>query len=150
MASAPQEFPEHCVTRFKLRVRFGETDLMKIVHHGSYVAYLEAARIAYLRRRNFDYLKLTERGFHMPVIELTLRYRKAARFDDEIIVETRLGGLSRVTVDFLYRLLRANEEGEEVLAEARTLLACIDEEHKPCALPDDVRELLTAPEQSQE
>jgi len=145
--SIERDFPDHCVTRYKMRVRFGETDLMGIVHHGSYVSYLEAARVEYLRRRDFNYREMTERGFHMPVIEMTLRYRKAACFDDEIVVETRIGGLSRVTVDFVYRLLRINSSGEEdVLAEARTLLACVDNDHKPCALPSDVRELLYAPE----
>lgn len=138
-----RDFPDHCVTRFPMRVRFGETDLMGIMHHGSYVAYLEAARIEYLRRRSFNYLKMTERGLHMPVIEMQLRYKKAARFDDLIIVETRLVGLSRVTVDFGYRLLRQAVDGtEELLAEANTLLACIDDAHKPVALPGDVREIL--------
>jgi acyl-CoA thioester hydrolase len=142
-----REFPDHCVTRFPMRVRFGETDLMGIMHHGSYVAYLEAARIEYLRRRAFNYLEMTQRGFHMPVIEMQLRYKKAARFDDEILVETRLIGLSRVTVNFGYRLLRQAVDGsEEVLAEAHTLLACIDDAHKPVALPGDVREVLFLPE----
>ncbi|HTM43353.1 MAG TPA: thioesterase family protein [Polyangiaceae bacterium] len=141
-----QEFPAHCVTNYRVRVRFGETDLMGIAHHGSYVAYLESARIEYLRRRNFNYSDMNDRGYHMPVVEMQLRYRKAARFDDEIIVETKLGTLTRVKVDFVYRLLRVNGAGEEVLAEGHTLLACVDKDHKPCALPNDVRELLFAPE----
>jgi acyl-CoA thioester hydrolase len=142
-----RDFPEHCVTRVPIRVRFGETDLMGIVHHGSYVAYLEAARIEYLRRRGFNYLEMTERGFHMPVIEMQLRYKRAARFDDQIMVETRLVGLTRVTVDFGYRLLKQAVDGsEELIAECRTLLACIDSAHKPCALPGDVREILFLPD----
>jgi acyl-CoA thioester hydrolase len=142
MTRPEQSFPEHCVTRMDVRVRFGETDLMGIMHHGSYVALLEAARIEYLRRRDFDYLALTQQGIHLPVIEMQLKYRRPARFDDLITVETRLGGLTRVRVDFDYRLLL----GDELLVEATTRLACIDASLKPYRLPEAVREMLLQPE----
>ena len=92
------DFPEHCSTRYSLRVRFVETDLMGIVHHAAYLAYVEAARVEYLRRRGADYRALVNSGLHMPVVEARLAYKRAARFDDELDVEVRLGALSRVTV----------------------------------------------------
>src|SRR5262249_25527903 len=99
-------FPSHCVTRLPMRVRFFETDLMGIVHHAAYLTYAEAGRVEYLRRRGADYRGLMERGLHMPVVEAELKFRRAARFDDELVVETRLGALSRVTVRFDYDVLR--------------------------------------------
>jgi acyl-CoA thioester hydrolase len=146
-----RDFPHHSVTRLGIRVRFCETDQMGIVHHSNYVPYLEAGRLEYLRRRDYNYRGMNERGFHMAVIEMSLRYRKAALFDDELIVETRPTAITRVTVEFSYRILRASREaGEELIAEGTTLLACVGDDNKPRALPDDVREVLFSPEVSAE
>ena len=38
-------------SRLELRVRFCETDLMGIVHHGNYLSYFEAGRVEWLRKR---------------------------------------------------------------------------------------------------
>jgi len=135
-------FPEHCVTRTPLRVRFFETDLMGIVHHAAYLTYVEAGRVEYLRRRGADYRELNTRGFHMPVIEAHLEYKRAARFDDELVIETRLGALTRVTVRFDYTVLR----GEELLVRGHTTLACVDDAHKPRRIPEDVALLLQVAE----
>lgn len=142
---ATTDFPLHCVTRFDMRVRFFETDLMGIVHHANYLTYFEAGRVEYLRRRGTDYRALTERGFHMPVVEAHLDYRRPARFDDPLVVETRLGALTRVTVRFDYRVLRVGG-GEELLAGGHTVLACVDETHRPRRIPEDVVAMLLTDE----
>lgn len=135
-------FPEHCVTRTPMRVRFFETDLMGIVHHAAYLTYVEAGRVEYLRARGADYRALTERGFHMPVVEAHLEYKRTSRFDDELLVETRIGALTRVTVRFDYRVLRA----ADLVVRGHTLLACVDESHKPRRIPEDIAEMLLSPE----
>src|ERR1700761_4004333 len=91
----------------RLRVRFYETDLMGIVHHGSYVAYLEVARVEWLRRRGVAYGTWAARGMHLAVVEMSLRYRAPARFDDELDVETMLGEKKAASIRFDYRILRA-------------------------------------------
>jgi len=108
-----------------VRVRFGETDLMGIVHHGSYVSYLEVARVEWLRRRGVTYASWTERGLHLPVVELSLKYRAPSRFDDELQVETTLAELGAASVRFDYRLVRASDR--TLCAEGMTRLACIDD-----------------------
>ena len=140
------DFPAHCVTLLPMRVRFFETDLMGIVHHSVYLTYVEAGRVEYLRRRGADYRELNLRGFHMPVVEAHLEYKRAARFDDELVVETRLGALSRVTVRFDYRVLR----GQELLATGHTTLACVDDAHRPRRIPEDIVRLLEAKEKAAE
>ena len=139
---AKTEFPVHCVTNLSMRVRFFETDLMGIVHHAAYFTYVEAGRVEYLRRRGADYRALTERGFHMPVIEAHLEYKRTSRFDDELVVETRLGATTRVTVRFDYRVLRAGE----LVVQGHTLLACVDDDHKPRRIPEDVEKMLLSAE----
>lgn len=136
---------EHCMTEYSMRVRFFETDLMGIVHHAAYLTYVEAGRVEYLRRRGADYRELTQRGFHMPVVEAHLEYKRTARFDDEIVVETRLAALSRVTVRFDYDVRRDGE----LLVRGHTVLACVDDAHKPRRIPEDVVTLLLSSERAE-
>src|SRR5688572_33014232 len=104
--------PEHCFTDTEQRVGVADTDLMGIVHHANYVLYFERGRLEYMRRRGMPYKEMVERGLHMPVVELAIRYRKPAHFDDLLRVTTRLGALSRVTVRFDYSVSRAEPAAE--------------------------------------
>ena len=87
--------PVHSVSCVPLRVRFGETDLMGIVHHASYVVYFEAARVSWLRRRGVTYQAWAAAGIHLPVVDIAIQYKRPAKFDDELIVETTLSQVTR-------------------------------------------------------
>jgi acyl-CoA thioester hydrolase len=140
-----RQFPDHCVTRHRTRVRFFETDLMGVVHNAAYLTYVEAARVEYLRRRGADYTRLVEGGLHMAVVEAALRYKRTATFDDELIVEARLSGLTRVTATFDYRIVLAADP-RPVVAEGHTRLACVDSSQRPRRIPDWIAQILTAAE----
>jgi len=120
--------PGRAVTRSRLRVRFCETDLMGIVHHSNYLAYFEAGRVEWLRRRGVTYADWASRGIHLPVVEASVRYRAPARFDDVIAIETHLVELRAASVRFEYRMERIGDE-PELLAEGFTRLACVNERH---------------------
>jgi acyl-CoA thioester hydrolase len=141
--------PAHCLTVTTRRVGVQETDMMGVVHHANYVTYLEVGRLAYMRQRALPYKEVVRRGFHLPVIELNLRYRRPARFDDLLSIQTRLGALTRVTVRFDYEIWRPAAEPEhaaDLLVEGQVLLACIDDKHHPRALPQDMVATLFAAE----
>jgi acyl-CoA thioester hydrolase len=138
--------PDHCVTRSKVRVRFCDTDMMGVVHHSNYIVYFELARIEYLRKRGLDYSSWVKMGFHLPVIEVDVRYKKPAYLDDLLTVEARLTTLSRVKVGFNYRVLRDGPEGEQLLATGATLLACVGDDHAPCRMPREAEVMLLAEE----
>lgn len=132
------------LTRYIVRVRFRDTDLMGVVHHATYLEYLEAGRVEYLRRRGMDYGEWTRRGVHLAVAEVQVRYRKSARFDDRIVVETRLAELGRASVRFAYRITR--EGAEELIAEGETLLACVKDNGGMQRLPEELANVLRGPE----
>jgi acyl-CoA thioester hydrolase len=111
----------------RIRVRFGETDLMGIVHHASYVLYMEVARIEWLRRRGVTYASWAERGNHLPVVDMSIRYRAPVRFDDEIEVVTELVEIRAASLKFDYRISKAGNPA--ICAEGSTLLACVDDSH---------------------
>ena len=136
------DVPPHLTSRHALRVRFCETDLMGIVHHASYLAWFEEGRVEWLRQRGVSYLDWAARGIHLPVVEARTRYKRPARFDDVLTIETSCAEASRITVRFQYRVLR----GEELLAEGETLLACVGQELTPKRFPEDVTRVLASPE----
>jgi acyl-CoA thioester hydrolase len=145
VANTPLD-PVAARSRVRLRVRFGETDLMGIVHHGSYVAYLEVARVEWLRRRGVAYAAWAAGGLHMPVVELAVKYRSPARFDDELDVETTLGELRVASLRFDYRLVRVGDG--TLCAEASTRLACVNDENELRRFTPEVTEVLTRGEQA--
>jgi acyl-CoA thioester hydrolase len=132
---------ESCKSIYVVRARFCDTDLMGIVHHARYLEYLEAARVEYMHRRGVDYLAWTERGIHLPVVDVQMKYRRAVRFDERIAVEAALSELGRATVRFTYRLLRESPAGE-LIAEGSTQHACVGNNRAAKRIPDDVAELL--------
>jgi len=125
---------------------------MGIVHHGTYISYFEVGRVEYMRRRGLDYHSWTELGIHLPVVEAYVRYRRTARFDELLCIETRLSELTRVKVRFDYRLLREPEGDlapgteEQLVAEGHTLLACVDQHHIPRRIPREAEAVLLGPE----
>jgi acyl-CoA thioester hydrolase len=142
-SSLPAAAPApHLTSRMPVLVRFCETDLMGIVHHANYLLYFEAGRVDWLHRRGIAYAMWAKRGIHLPVVETRLRYRKAARFDETLIVETTCGELTRATVRYTYRIFR---EGD-LLCEGETLLACVGPALTAIRIPADIAEVFRSPE----
>ncbi len=128
------DLPAHLTSTMPLTVRFCETDLMGIVHHANYLIYFEAGRVDWLHRRGVRYEEWAKRGIHLPVVETRLRYRKAARFDETLVVASTCTEVTRVTVRFGYVILR----GDDRLCEGETLLACVGHDLAPKRLPPDI------------
>jgi acyl-CoA thioester hydrolase len=135
-----------CTSTYVVRTRFCDTDLMGIVHHAKYLEYFEAGRVEYMHRRGVEYLEWTQRGIHLPVVEMSVRYRKSVRFDERLAVETTLAELGRATVVFTYRVLRGGDATGELVAEGSSMLACVGDDLAPKRIPDDVAAILCSAE----
>lgn len=101
------------------RARYGETDAMGIVHHSSYVLWMEMGRTEFMRFFGFTYRQLEEMGVLMPVLEINVRYRQAAYYDDELRISTWLVELNRTRIKLAYRITRLSDE--RLLTEAYSL-----------------------------
>lgn len=117
---------------------------MGIVHHASYLSYMEIARVEWLRRRGVTYGDWTQRGRHLPVVEISLRYRAPAHFDEELDVETSLGEVRAATVRFDYQLVRVTDR--VLCAEGWTRLAHVDGRHVLRRISRDIVAELIRPE----
>lgn len=118
----------------QIRVRYGETDQMGVVHHGNYALYLEMGRTEWLRKMGLSYNEMEKSGVMLPVISMSLNYKKSALYDEVIKVKTQLKKLPSVKIEFDYEI--TNSAGE-VLVMANTVLAFIDMNSKrPMKCPD--------------
>jgi acyl-CoA thioester hydrolase len=107
---------------YRTRVLYQDTDRAQIVHHAAYFRYLEGARLEFWRGNGFDYRRFEEEtGLGLPVAEARLRYRSAARFDDELVIETWTRAASRASV-WLDALVRRDSE---VVLESSVRIACV-------------------------
>jgi acyl-CoA thioester hydrolase len=98
----------------ELRVRFAETDQMRIAHHAAYVVWLEAARVEWLRRHGLRYRDLEDQGVSLAVAAVEVHYRTPARFDDRLGIEVRLVELRSRRLRFAYRVDRIDDGGGRV------------------------------------
>ncbi|WP_028081066.1 acyl-CoA thioesterase [Solimonas soli] len=71
-------------------VPFNDCDPLGIVWHGNYPRYFEAARCALLEAIDYNYGQMMESGYAWPVIDLHLRYVKAIRFNQRIVVSAAI------------------------------------------------------------
>jgi acyl-CoA thioester hydrolase len=82
--------PEPLSQTIRVTVRFGESDLLRMVWHGNYVAWLEDARQALGARIGLSYEDFMRERFACPVVDLRLQYKKPARYGDKLDVTARL------------------------------------------------------------
>jgi acyl-CoA thioester hydrolase len=122
------------------RVIYGDTDKMGVVYYANYLRWFERGRSEFLRECGLPYGEIEARGIHFPVIETNCQYAKPARYEDLILIETRLDAISRASLVFSYRILRESEKTP--LASGFTKHACINTVGKVLRIPGDVVHLL--------
>jgi acyl-CoA thioester hydrolase len=130
----------------EIRVRYAETDQMGVVYYSNYLVWFEIGRVELLRSLGLAYSQLeTEYGCILPVAEARCRYRASARYDDEILIETRPALLRGSVLKFAYKIYRKpNQEGKEreLLAEGETVHVVCDVQMKKKHLPEKYVEAL--------
>ncbi|HXH82251.1 MAG TPA: thioesterase family protein [Candidatus Tectomicrobia bacterium] len=106
----------------RVRVRYKDTDCMKVVYYGNYLTYFEVGRVEFLRQQGLP-ISEVDRRVHMPVVEATVRYVKPARLDDLLDVRCWISERRRASFRFAYEI---RDEAGAVVATGSTLHACLD------------------------
>ena len=125
--------------RYEYQIIFGDTDQMGVVYYANYLRFFEGARASYWRALGRSYKDLEDAQVAMPVIEAHCSYKRPARYEDLIAVDTEIIDVRAASLRFIYEVRR----GDELLAEGYTRHAVIGPGGKPRALPDFMRELVT-------
>lgn len=125
---------------FKVRVRYAETDQMGVVYHGNYAQYFEMGRVEWLRNLGVSYKWMEENGIMLPVVSLTMNYKKPARYDDELRVKTIMKSQTSVKIEFDYEIYN---EANDLLTTGNSVLVFVDmKTGRPVLPPDYVIEKL--------
>ncbi|WP_264559368.1 acyl-CoA thioesterase [Flavobacterium sp. N2270] len=96
--------------QFNVRVRYAETDQMGVVYHGNYAQYFEMGRVEWLRNMGVSYKWMEDNGVMLPVVSLSMDYKKPARYDDVLTVKTIFKSQTSVKIEFDYEIYNEKEE----------------------------------------
>ncbi len=122
----------------RVRVRYAETDQMGVVDYANYLVWMEVARVEYCKTLGFRYKDMElEDGVLLAVVEANCRYMYPARFDEEVLVETRIAEANSRIVTFQYEMRLA--EGDRKLARGSTRHIFCNREMQPVRLPAKYR-----------
>jgi acyl-CoA thioester hydrolase len=113
---------------------------MGVAHHANYLVWCELARTRHMGARGVSYRDLEADGLRLPVVEVHVRYRAPARYDDLLRVRCWVRSVASRRVEFGYAV--EHHENGELLATARTSLIAVDANHAITTIPGNVRELL--------
>ena len=122
---------------------------MNVAHHMHYLAWFEMARTEWLRSAGTSYRDIEEtRELQFPVIELAVRYKRPARYDDVLEVRTWLRDVRRSRMRFEYEILRHEDHDDRVnevqLATGHTLHACTGANGRATRMPRSMMETLVS------
>ena len=130
-------------SRTKLTVRYAETDKMGIVHHSVYPVWYEIGRSDYVKVFGMTYSQIEQAGVMMPLTNLNCHFTFPAKYEDNIIVRTKVIMLSAARITFTYTVKRINEDNTETeLGYGVTEHGFIDKDtFKPCNVKKRLPEL---------
>lgn len=89
---------------------------MGVVFHGNYVTWFEIGRTEWIRAAGWNYRSIEESGLLLPVIDLRCKYVLPARYDDRVIICTRVTELSPLRMTFESQVRRVEEESVSQLS----------------------------------
>ena len=123
----------------EILVRYCETDQMSFVYHGNYVKYFEIGRITWLKKLGISYKKMEEEGILLPVIELSINFKKPALFDDKLILKTKLKRIPSYMIEFDFEIKR----DDKLITLGYTKLVFLNSKtNKPMRCPNNILKLI--------
>ena len=120
----------------KLRVRYAETDQMQFVYYGVYSQYFEVGRVELLRSLGICYKEIELMGYALPVVNMSINYKKPALYDDLLTIRTVIKELPTTKIKFEYEIF--NMKGD-LLTIGEVVLVFINKiNNKPCYVPEKI------------
>ena len=132
MKAASQPLPttvQPQVFETRLRVRYAETDQMGVVYHSNFIIWFEVGRVEMMRQLGFTYNEMEQQdGTHLAVVDVRCRFKSPARYDDLVLIRTRLLNVRDSLLHFGYEIVR--DEDGTVLAEGESVHMVLDRQFK--------------------
>ena len=128
------------ITEF--RPRYSETDQMGVVYYGNYASYFEVGRVELLRQIGMTYAQMEETGTMLPVVHMSIDFKRGAKYDEQIFLETKLIELPTRKISFYHHL--RDGSGNTLVTGKVVLVFCDTKTFKPKSCPPDLEDLLKA------
>lgn len=123
------------------RVIYGDTDAGQVVYYANYFRWFESGRREMFRSLHIDYNDLEKKGIITPVVEAHCNYLHPARYDDIVVIETRISEIKEKSVKFEHKVLRKKDK--KLLAAGYTINVFVDKKRmKSVKIPNDIRKSL--------
>ena len=122
----------HPAVETSIQVRYAETDAQRVVYHGNYIIWFEVARTTYCERAGYPYPRMEAEGSFITVTEARVRYRRAVRYGDTVMVRARMTDLKSRGCTFRYEILLADGS---LAAEGETQHLFLDASGRPRTVP---------------
>jgi acyl-CoA thioester hydrolase len=123
----------------EVRVRYKDTDQMRVAYYSNYLVWFEEARTEFFRAKGMVYSAIEkEDKLFLPVVEAYCRYRSPLRYDDLFTVITTLDEIGKKRMVFSYEVKR----GDTLIATGYTKHVLVDEESKPAQIPQKIERAL--------
>ncbi|WP_370031914.1 YbgC/FadM family acyl-CoA thioesterase [Qipengyuania mesophila] len=125
---------------YAVRVYYEDTDLSGITYHANYLRWFERARSDLLRQLVIDQRAAIEAGEGAyAVSEITLKYLRPAKLDDDVLIETRCTELKAASCRMHQLAFRLAGGERELLAEAHLRVGFVSPEGRPKRQPEEWR-----------
>ena len=120
------------------RVIYGDTDAGQVVYYANYFRWFESGRREIMRALGINYADLEKSGVITPVVEAHCNYFHPARYDDIVIVGTKVSEVKEKSVKFDYKISRKKDK--RLLASGHTVNVFVDRKKmKSMKIPDYIR-----------
>jgi acyl-CoA thioester hydrolase len=129
---------EH-VSRHQERVRYADVDQMGFAYYGNYLRWFEIGRTEFIREIGTSYREVEESGVFYPVTETHVKYAAPARYDEVIVIVTRLTYVKKASLRFDYRIVG---QDEALHAKGWTVHAAVDRAGKIVRISEELLRLL--------
>lgn len=107
----------------QVRVRYAETDQMGVVYHAHYITWFEVGRAEFIRELGLPYKEVEAKGILMPIVSISAKYLRPARYDDLLTIVTTIRELPGKLLTMFSEI--RNESGE-LLVKGQVELAFYD------------------------
>ena len=132
---------------YPVKVHPHHTDYAGVVWHGTYLTWMEEARVEALRSLGIEYADLVAMGCELPVVDLSIRYHRAMKMGTEAIVRTRMMEMHGIRINWEYEIQSIDRTLTHVTAQVTLVAVDIEKGKILRQLPAEIKDALKRTQQ---
>ena len=127
---------------YPVKVHPHHTDYAGVVWHGTYLTWMEEARVEALRSLGIEYADLVAMGCELPVVDLSIRYHRSLKMGAEAIIRTRMMEMHGIRINWEYEIQSIDRTTTHVTAQVTLVAVDIEKGKILRQLPAEIKDAL--------